>query len=155
MAKEIERKFLVKEIPTDINGEIPIQQGYLMVCPDGSELRIRKYGDKYFQTIKSSGTSVRDEIEIELTKEQFCALWPFTDGRRIEKSRILYNSGDHLFEIDIYKGKHKDLVIAELEFEDIFKSDSFSPPDWLGEEVTNNQKYKNQHLATLKINNEL
>ena len=49
---EIERKFLVKKLPDNIN-RYPyqkIEQGYLSYVP---EVRIRKSNNKYFLTVKS------------------------------------------------------------------------------------------------------
>ncbi|MEA2658813.1 MAG: hypothetical protein QOF64_1409 [Candidatus Binatota bacterium] len=39
------------------------------------------------------------------------------------------------------------LVLAEIEFPSREKSEEFKPPDWFGEEVTEDIRYKNQNLA--------
>jgi CYTH domain-containing protein len=38
-------------------------------------------------------------------------------------------------------------VLAEVEFTSQEGSEKFQPPDWLGEEVTDDTRYKNQSLA--------
>lgn len=79
----------IYKLPDAPEDEVHILQGYLMICENGSEIRIRKYGDKYFQTIKSPGNQVREETEIEITKQQFKQRWPLTEGKRIEKTKTL------------------------------------------------------------------
>jgi CYTH domain-containing protein len=73
--KEIERKFLVESLPENIDDfeKKEIIQGYLAVAEDGTEVRLRKKGEKYFQTVKSGGGKVRSEFEVEITREQFDA----------------------------------------------------------------------------------
>jgi len=38
-------------------------------------------------------------------------------------------------------------VLAEVEFPSREKSEEFKPPDWFGEEVIEDSRYKNQNLA--------
>lgn len=148
MATEIERKYLVKKLPRAPAEEIHIRQGYLMICESGAEIRIRDFGGTYVQTIKSAGSVVREEIEMQLTKEQFTYLWPFTEGHRIEKTRLLHKEKGYTYEIDIFKNLKDDLMIAEIEFDSNEDSKKFTPPGWLGEEITGNNRFKNQQLAT-------
>src|ERR1700759_3101088 len=86
--EETERKFLVARLP-DLDGveHNQIIQGYISTTTDCSEVRVRRKGEEYFQTIKSEGGLSRNEIEIEISKDQFDALWPETEGRRIKKTR--------------------------------------------------------------------
>ncbi len=87
--KEIERKFLINNIPFDIN-QLPgdeINQGYINYSEDGTEVRLRKKGDKFFITVKSGSAMVRNETEVELSEDQFTQLWHLTRGKRIEKVR--------------------------------------------------------------------
>ena len=58
---EIERKFLVKELPSlDGVKSSEIMQGYVSTLP---EIRVRKLDDKYYRTEKDEGTVVREEHE--------------------------------------------------------------------------------------------
>lgn len=148
MATEIERKFLIDKLPDNLGNGVHIQQGYLMVCEDGKEIRIRKYGDKYFQTIKSAGNHMREETEIDITEHQFQQLWPLTEGKRIEKTRFIKKYNGHRYEIDRFNGKYKHLMIAEIEFKNEKQSNDYSPPEWLGKEITEENKYKNKNLAS-------
>jgi adenylate cyclase len=89
---EIERKFLLKSLPDDMQGETPILQGYL-AHDEHREVRIRQYGNNHFLTVKEGRGLRRREIEVEISPRQFQALWPSTEGRRLEKVRSLVNHG--------------------------------------------------------------
>lgn len=149
MSHEIERKFLVKELPADLENypHNEIIQGYLIVTDNDIEVRIRKKGDKYFETVKAGSGLVRKESEKEITKEAFWDHWPLTEGKRVEKVRyeILYNG--KLIELDIYSGSLEGLAVAEVEFDSEEESVRFDPPSWFGEEVTHDERYKNKNLA--------
>jgi hypothetical protein len=86
---EIERKFLVNEIPEDLY-KYPssvIAQGYLEATDDETEVRIRRKEDKFFKTMKSGRGLERKEIETRIGSEAYNELWPKTIGMRIEKRR--------------------------------------------------------------------
>lgn len=144
MAKEIERKFLVDELPFDPETYpfVSIEQGYLALEPKGQEVRLRKKGAGYYLTVKSQGTLVREEYEVELSQEQFEVLWAGTTGRRLQKDRYLFEA----FELDIYKGNLEGLIVAEIEFADAQEAQSFQSPNWLGQEVTHINFLKNRNL---------
>ena len=86
--QEIERKWLVRDLPklADLKHEL-IVQGYLSISSDGTEVRIRRMGDRCFETVKSLGGLTRDEIEIEISQVQFLALWPATRKETIHDER--------------------------------------------------------------------
>ena len=147
---EIERKFLVERLPQDLDvhpyGEI--EQGYLAITDD-VEVRVRRYGDDAFLTVKSSGGESRVEEEIEINPHRFASLWPLTEGRRIEKRRYRIPAGDGLkLELDVYHGRLEGLLTAEVEFASVSAASAFVPPDWLGRDVTDDPRYKNKKLAT-------
>jgi adenylate cyclase len=149
MGKEIERKFKIKEIPNDIViiGRKNIAQGYLAITGDGSELRIRRMNELAFLTYKKGKGKVRDEFEMDISFDLFEILWPKTQGKRIFKERIRTPLGDNIIEIDIFKEREDNLIIAEVEFLSEELSNNFVKPIWFGEEVTEDPAYKNQNLA--------
>jgi adenylate cyclase len=149
---EIERKFLVKGLPpSGLPAESAlIVQGYIMVGPDGSEVRLRQQGDRFLQTIKRGKGLSREEVEVELTREQFLELWPLTKGRRLEKERFVIPYRRYVIELDVFHGELESLVIAEVEFDSLEESENFTCPDWFGEEVTGDPRYLNQNLALRK-----
>ena len=148
---EVERKWLVHTPP-----ELPahqgkdVTQGYIAVSADGTEVRLRQIGEQRFQTVKtvtSEGGLVRGEIEVELTTQQFQALWPATVGRRLEKTRYRVPWGGKHVEVDVYGGSLDGLVVAEVEFTSASESVQFPTPPWFGAEVTEDEAYKNVNLA--------
>ena len=147
---EIERKFLVRKLPADLTSypSNEIAQGYLVSLDDGTQVRLRKTGDRYSLTFKRGTGSVREEREVELTATQFDALWPATEGKRLVKTRYEIPLGDRTVEIDVYHERHKGLVVAEVEFDQEEAAKNFRPPGWLGDDVTGNPRYSNQLLAS-------
>ena len=98
-------------------------------------------------TFKVGRGSHREEREIKLTPKQFAALWPGTTGRRLQKLRYEIPWDNVLIEIDIYRGRHAGLVVAEVEFPDRASCRRFQPPWWFGREVTGQKRYSNVRLA--------
>jgi adenylate cyclase len=149
--REIERKFLIERLPAGLKRarRYSIKQGYLAAESDDRHVRLRKKGKSASLTFKLvRGSSVREEREIMLTPKQFGALWPATVGRRLQKMRYEIPWNDVLIEIDVYGGKNKGLVVAEVEFRNRAACRKFKPPNWFGREVTGNKRYSNIKLAT-------
>jgi adenylate cyclase len=148
MATEIERKFLVKGDAwrAVATRSIAIQQAYL-TRHDTMTIRIRIVDDaKAFLTIKSPQLGpVRSEFEYPIPAEDARSLIAARTGLLIEKRRHIVQLGDARWEIDVFEGAHAGLVIAEIELPDA--SASFDRPSWLGEEVTDDPRYYNAHLA--------
>jgi CYTH domain-containing protein/8-oxo-dGTP pyrophosphatase MutT (NUDIX family) len=143
---EIERKFLVKSLPAEMLAGVLILQGYL-AHDEHMEVRIRQYGNNHFLTVKEGSGLSRHETEIEISPGQFLALWPSTEGKRLEKVRSLINYGTYTIEVDRYRGDLEPLLVAEVEFPSVEESERFEKPDYLGEEVTGDAAYKNLSLA--------
>ena len=148
-AHEIERKFLVRELPSNLKNceSRPIEQGYFAAKRDGTQVRLRKAGTQYSLTFKRGRGVKRHEWEIALIPEQFNELWPTTEGRRLRKTRYDVPYGEHVIEVDIYAGLNKGVIVAEVEFDDERQCESFVPPDWFGDEVTGKSRYSNVRLA--------
>ncbi len=148
---EIERKFLIRQLPTGLGeqqGE-RIEQGYLAIDANLTEVRLRHRGEKYYLTVKGAGMVIRNEWEMEIPENQFNKFWPATIGRRLTKTRYEIPYENVMIEIDIYADKLKGLVTAEVEFKSEAEMERFVPPAWLGEEVTTNNDYRNKNLITL------
>ena len=149
-SREIERKFLLKQLPEKLKQarRCVIAQGYLAAEPGGRHVRLRKKGETASLTFKVGRGAHREEREIELSPKQFAALWPATVGRRLYKLRYEMPWKNFLIEIDIYRRKHKGLVVAEVEFLNRTACSKFKAPAWFGREVTGNKRYSNVRLAT-------
>jgi|SRR3954454_14796300 adenylate cyclase len=145
---EIERKFLVDRAPDGLGEGDRIEQGYLVIGDDGVEVRVRRRRDAMTLTVKSGPGMVRTEEEMPIDARRFEALWPLTEGRRVNKTRHLIPlAGEITAELDVYSGAHDGLLTAEIEFPSVEASEAFDPPAWLGREVTGDPTYANQALA--------
>jgi adenylate cyclase len=148
---EIERKFLVPELPPDLERwpATRIEQGYLAIGGDGTEVRVRRRGGDAVLTVKGGGGRSRVEEELDIDEERFARLWPLTEGRRVEKTRHVIGAGEGLkIEVDVYAGALAGLSVAEVEFGTDAAADAFTPPAWFGREVTDDARFKNQRLAS-------
>jgi adenylate cyclase len=147
---EIERKFRLPEEPewlSDCDSN-RIEQGYLAIEEgDGAEVRLRRSDGAAWLTVKRGAGKTRDEEEIALSEDQFEALWPLTDGRRVAKVRYVVPRDSLEIQVDVFEGDLGELVTGEVEFDSEAASDEFEPPEWLGEEVTGDPRYANETLA--------
>lgn len=147
---EIERKYLVKELPRDMpESGSHIEQGYISTDP---VIRIRRRTDGEKQqcvlTVKGSGMVIREEYELSLTARQYEELRKKCTGRMIVKTRYLYPLSDGLrAEIDLFEGEQQGLVLAEVEFSDEDCMRGFQKPDWFGEEVSEDVRYHNSYMS--------
>jgi CYTH domain-containing protein/CHAD domain-containing protein len=147
---EIERKFIVNELPPEIERfpSEPISQGYVTIGEGAHEVRLRRRGESSTLTVKKGLGRTRREEEIALEPEQFQRLWPLTEDHRVEKVRHLIPSADGpAIELDSYVGELDGLVTAEVEFDSEARADAFEPPQWFGPEVTDDPRYLNARLA--------
>ena len=165
---EIERKFLIKKLPADLESypHRLIEQGYLCTDP---VVRVRRQDDDYILTYKGSGKMVREEYNLPLTAEAYEHLIQKVDGYRITKTRYLIplstadrTDSEHMtndtstaapdpyagltVELDIftYPGH---LIMAEVEFESEEQALSFVPPLWFGTDVTMDKRFHNSYMS--------
>ncbi len=159
--EEIERKYLVKKLPDNLDEykKVEITQGYLN---HGSEptLRVRKYNRDYFLTYKYSNDeqkknkcNVCTEYELPISKKAFDHLNTKIDGRIIHKNRYLIPNKDGLtIELDVFLDWLEGLIIAEDEFPNDKVFETFKKPNWLGEDVSKEEKYRNSYIASGDVN---
>ena len=147
---EIERKYLIKELPFSLESFAVriIEQGYLCTAP---VVRIRRDNEKYELTYKSGGLMKRREENLPLTKQAYEHLVTKVDGRLIQKKRYMIpldgtNNG-LVIELDIFEGELAPLILAEVEFPDEETANSFTAPDWFGEDVTFDGRYHNSYMS--------
>jgi adenylate cyclase len=147
MGKEIERKFLVKgEFKSLSVKEINVTQAYFSIDPERT-IRLRITDTESYLTIKTSpGKSklTRNEWEIRIPSATANELLEVCLPGRIEKTRHLIPFQNHIFEVDVFHGRHEGLIIAEIELAD--ENEEFAIPGWLGEEVTGRPEYYNSNL---------
>lgn len=142
---EIERKFLVKEIPnlTEYSFHC-MEQGYLNTDP---VVRVRKEDDNYYLTYKGKGLLAREEYNLPLNKEGYYHLVEKADGIIIRKKRYLIPYEKFTIELDVFEEPYENLIIAEVEFESEEEAGQFTPPEWFGEDVTYNRQFHNSSLS--------
>ena len=157
--KEIERKWLIKkeDIPYDLNDsnvqKFEIKQTYICFDP---EMRVRDYnnGESFEFTMKNNMTidgMIRDEINMDITKEQYDNLVIKQEGNTIDKTRYqLYDDGQ-IIALDIFHGDLDGLAYMEIEFKTEEESNNYQEPDWVIKDVTSDINYKNGHLARYGI----
>lgn len=148
---EIEKTFLVKKTPADLTKyrSIKIKQGYLSDPP--SPLRIRQKGDKYELTkklpLKEGDFSSAEETNIDLREDEFKKLCPLVI-KSLEKTRYLIPlEGGLTAELDIFEGRLAGLSFVEVEFKSEEEMNNFTPPDWFGVDVTQEDFSANVFLA--------
>jgi len=142
------------------NGDV-VTQGYISVNsakniisnygirPDFhiKEARLREvYGkdmkSRYYFTLKSDGSMTRNEIEREISYDIFKQYLVELSEKRIDKFRCCANFQGLRGEFDVYMGR--DLFVVEFEAPSIEILNRITP---LGNDVTNDPKYKNRNLA--------
>lgn len=147
MAKEIERKYLVRGDGWRGLAEGSVyRQGYI-ATQDKATVRIRIVGEKSYLTIK--GPSIKYSrlefeypIPVEDAQEMLETLCerPF-----IEKIRYKIESGGLIWEIDEFDGVNKGLILAEVELSD--ENQQIELPTWIGQEVSDDSRYFNSNLV--------
>lgn len=142
---EIERKFLIKEMPNVAQFSFhAMEQGYLNTDP---VVRVRKEDDTYYLTYKGKGLLVREEYNLPLNEEGYYHLVEKADGVIIRKKRYLIPYEKYTIELDVFGEPYENLVIAEVEFESEEEANAFCPPEWFGEDVTLDRRYHNSNLS--------
>ena len=148
---EIERKFLIKQIPKDCTS-FPchqIEQAYLNTDP---VVRVRRDNEDYYLTYKGSGMIAREEYNLPLTKDSYEHLIKKADGNIITKKRYEIPDGNgYTIELDIFEGAFNGTVIAEVEFNTIEEADNYIMPEFFTEDVTNNPEYHNSNMSKKKF----
>ena len=152
---EIERKFLVvsDNFKSEASRKNHIGQGYLNSHPERT-VRVRIKGESGFLTIKGKGNETgmtRFEWETEIALAEAKNLLQLCESGVIEKIRYEVEVGNHLYEIDEFFGDNKGLVVAEIELNS--EEDTFEKPNWLGQEVTNDERYYNAYLSNNPFKN--
>lgn len=146
---EIERKFSVKSTTflANVKESYKITQGYLNTDKNRT-VRIRIKGSKGFITVKGISSAdglCRFEWEKEIDIKDAEALLLLCEDFVIDKTRYLVRLDDVVFEVDVFEGANEGLVIAEVELKST--DQQFKKPDWLGEELTGDDRFYNAYLS--------
>ena len=146
MGIEIERKFLVQDESWKASADegLCCRQGYLS-SGSGRAVRIRIIGERAFLTIKGPTDGIaRSEFEYEIPVADAEAILPMC-GNVVEKTRFLIDYAGMQWELDVFDGANRGLVMAEIELESA--DQAFELPGWAGREVSGDPRYYNAYLA--------
>jgi len=150
MGIEIERKFLVANDEWRDASAVYFYQGYLS-REKGRTVRIRIAGEQAFLTIKGATSGIsRSEFEYEIPVVDAKQMFSLCDGPLIEKYRRKISYEGMTWEVDEFLGENLGLVVAEIELES--EQQAFAKPSWLGEEVTDDDRYYNSNLSLHPFN---
>ena len=152
MAIEIEHKYLLKNNKwrKEVRKRVFIRDG-LIFTKNSGKMRVRVFSDKGYITIKTKKIlNYRDEYEYEIPVNDANKIIDLnSDGRIIEKYRNYIQIGKNCWEIDEYTGLLEGIIIAEIELQDV--NENFQKPDWVGQEVTNDERFRVINMIDQKI----
>ncbi len=160
---ERERRYLLEGLPQLPLDYHMISQGYFFADEPGADsLRIRKKESffagqpskttyeltKKFQ-LEAGRYGLAKEYTIPISTQEFALLWPLAP-HQLEKKRYELPLADNLTaEIDLFAGRLDGYQIVEVEFVDEETSKRFTPPNWFGREITDNDWATNSIYARL------
>jgi adenylate cyclase len=147
MGIEIERKFLIDtdKLPALQNG-YTIKQGYIQTV-DHTTVRVRIRNNEAFLTIKGKSVGAsRLEFEYPIPlQDANNMLDNLCQTSVIDKTRYLVEYEEHVWEVDVFEGSNKGLVVAEVELDS--EHEAFCLPSWVTQEVTDDIRYYNSNLV--------
>ncbi len=156
MAKEIERKYMVKNDGwrAGVSSSSSFLQAYIASGKDRS-VRIRIMdGKKAKLTIKiGRDLFARDEFEYEVPLADAHEMAQQALGVVLEKTRYFVPYDGYTWEVDVYAGAYAGLVVAEVEIAS--EKERPSLPDWVGKEITGDRRYSNVNMAIEDLSEEL
>ncbi|HSH42271.1 MAG TPA: CYTH domain-containing protein [Arenicellales bacterium] len=148
MGTEIERKYLVVDDRwrTSVVRRRRLEQGYLALTDDCA-VRVRLNGDSAQLNIKNATLDIeRQEYEYPVppsdAREMLDTLGA---GRTVIKTRHWVEHRGDTWEVDVFEGDNRGLVLAEIELEQ--RDQHFPTPAWVGVEVSGDARYLNSSLA--------
>lgn len=151
MSVEIERKYLItsNKWRKKVKETQHITQGYIKT--DEATVRIRCYKDDRTAVItvkgKRKGIS-RLEYEYAIPYADACEMQDkLCQARLIKKTRHLIEYKGMLWELDEFHGDNAGLFIAEIELTS--ENQCYDIPDWVGEDVSYDSKYRNSRLCVM------
>jgi adenylate cyclase len=157
MSLEIERKFLLNQLPTvlieeanlKVVSEQYIEQTYLAM-DESQEVRVRRIVDlisgevTYTHTFKLGNGLSREEIEYSISESIYGQLVKAFGFVPLTKKRITAQWEAHTIEIDTYD--QIELSVLEVEFDSEAAANSFIAPAWFGKDISSERQYSNKKV---------
>lgn len=148
MNKEIERKFLIKEIPDLDWFESIYYERYFLYRDWLFEIRIQKKWDKYeFERKTKDNLFSSDKIKFEISENEFEKLKSFSNECITRESYVL--KWDYNISIKIYHWKYEWFKRVEVEFWTEEEAINFEPLAWFWDEITESPLWKDSKLIEL------
>jgi adenylate cyclase len=153
MPTEIERKFLVDHKKWD--GFIkPVgklyKQGYIL-SEERRTVRIRVTNDAAYITLKGASTGIsRSEYEYTIPVNEGNEILDNFATSLIQKTRYNIEYAGHTWEVDVFTGDNNGLIVAEIELQN--EDEQFEKPEWVGQEVSHDNRYANSSLSVYPYN---
>jgi CYTH domain-containing protein len=156
MAKEIERKYLVKTDGwrSQASSSSSFLQAYIASGKDRS-VRVRIMDDTHARLTIKIGRDLfaRDEFEYDVPLADAREMSSLALGVVLEKTRYKIPFENYVWEVDVYAGAYQGLVVAEVEIG--HEKEQPAIPDWIGQEITGDRRYSNLTMATEDLSEEL
>lgn len=148
MGVEIERKFLVDhdkwEQVLKPAGTL-YRQGYLL-NDDHRTIRVRVTDKQGYITLKGASSGIsRKEYEYMIPVSDGIELLDGFAKSEVEKVRYRIDFAGHLWEVDEFLGDNAGLIMAEIELKQ--ETATFERPDWITNEVSDDERYYNSYLS--------
>ena len=151
MFLEIERKFLAAGDGWRALASEPgarYVQGYLL-AEKGRSVRVRLAGETGFLTIKGPAAGARGlaraEYEYPIPGADARELLALCPPTLVEKTRYRIPLNGLIWEVDEFSGENCGLVLIEVELAS--ENQEVTLPDWVGQEVSGDARYKNSMLS--------
>ena len=153
MGVEIERKFLVDHEKWSLVNKPQgtyLKQGYILNDVH-KIIRVRIAGQQAYITLKGAASGItRSEFEYSIPVKDAVELLDQFAGACIEKTRYRISFNEKVWEVDVFAGDNAGLIVAEIEL--THEQETFNLPDWIGDEVTGQDKYYNSSLSVHPFN---
>ena len=149
MYHEIDRKFLIEEMPDLSDLECVVRTRYFLQRNDLIEEFIQDSDGEYSYEIKTAiSPHERTREKKVLTKEEFELLQEKATRGITRESYILSSESPRII-IKKYRGEYEGLVFAEVEFNTYEDSVSFEGLSWTGSEITDTPLGRDSQLLEL------
>ncbi len=148
MNKEIEKKYLVKQMPNLKNIKPIRYERYYINDNIDNQIRVQKKADKFILETKTKISDMEYKKEKqEIIEKEFLKL--IKDCKKvIIRDSYLINEKPNIT-IKIYQGIYKGLIRAEVEFNNEYEYNNFEIPEWFGKDITNTELGMDARLIKL------
>lgn len=148
MSKEIERKYLIKQMPNLKNIKPIRYERYYINDNIDNQIRVQKKDEKFELETKRKISDIEYKKEKqELTEQEFLKLIK-NCKKVIIRDSYLINEKPNIT-IKIYHETYKGLVRAEVELSNENEYKNFEIPEWFGKDITNTELGMDARLVKL------